>query len=243
MKGYTNKDFNLGKGTTLALVGSRVALFVPRLLGKISEKLILNPIAEVRTGVSHEEIKQEAIAIATKYENAQANKMKAEIAARQQTVNNWARDERGNVKNHFWYRANSNKLASLLKRQARLRAKPRMIMVATAYVQLMKIKDAQYTKQLEQEYEEDMIRQKYDDLYVSANSALEQYNAMDARKVQLKKEIADIETQKTRLAQEREMALQQMEVISQQYPNVIGDGFFGGATPSLEEEQAQVKTM
>lgn len=164
MKGYTNKDFNLGKGTTLALVGSRVALFVPRLLGKISEKLILNPIAEVRTGVSHEEIKQEAIAIATKYENAQADKMKAEIAAGQQTVNNWARDERGNVKNYFWYRKNSNELARLLKRQARLRAKPRMIMVATAYVQLMKIKDEQYTKQLKQEYEQEMIRQKYDEI-------------------------------------------------------------------------------
>lgn len=240
MKGYTNKDFNLGKGTTLALVGSRVALFVPRLLGKISEKLILNPIAEVRTGVSHEEIKQEAIAIATKYENAQADKMKAEIAARQQTVNNWARDERGNVKNYFWYRKNSNELARLLKRQARLRAKPRMIMVATAYVQLMKIKDAQYTKQLEQEYREDMIRQKYEAFLAKQESIKLELAARNKRKAELEKELAAIGTETTQLNQEYDWAAQEMETMRVQYPNLLGNEFSNGQVAANEE---QVKTM
>lgn len=241
MKGYTNKEFNLGKGTTLAIVGSRVALFVPRLLGKISEKLILNPIAEIRTGVSHEEIKQEAIGVATRYENEQANKMQPEIDEGQKKVDNWARDERGNVKNHFWYRANSNKLAGLLKKQAKRRAKPRIIMVAAAYVQLMRIKDKQYTEQLAREYEEDMIRQKYDELYASANSLSEQYKASDERIAALGKEIAALETEKAQLLQEHDWALQQMEVIRQQHPNLIGDGFFGGATSTLEEES--IKAM
>ena len=240
MKGYTNKDFNLGKGTTLALVGSRVALFVPRLLGKISEKLILNPIAEVRTGVSHEEIKQEAIAIATKYENAQADKMKAEIAAGQQTVNNWARDERGNVKNYFWYRKNSNELARLLKRQARLRAKPRMIMVATAYVQLMKIKDAQYTKQLEKEYREDMIRQKYEALLAKQESIKLELAARDKRKAELEKELAAIGTETTQLSQEYDWAAQEMETMRVQYPNLLGNELSNGQVATNEE---QVKTM
>lgn len=243
MKGYTNKEFNLGLGKTLVLGGSRVALFVPRLLGKISEKLILNPIAEIRTGVSHEEIKQEAIGVATRYENEQANKMQPEIDEGQKMVDNWARDERGNVKNHFWYRANSNKLAGLLKKQAKRRAKPRIIMVAAAYVQLMRIKDKQYTEQLEREYEEDMIRQKYDELYASANSALEQHNALDVRKKELEEEIASIGTKKELLMKEHAYFLQEMDKIRQQHSNLIGDGFFGGATSTLEEEAAQVKTM
>lgn len=243
MKGYTNKDFNLGMTKTLVLGGSRVALFVPRLLGKISEKLILSPITKLTTGISHEETKQAAINIVTQVQNNQAAEMQPQIDAGTKKVENWARDERGNVHDYFWYRANKAKLDSLLSKQAGLRAKPRIIMVAAAYVRLMKINGKKHTEQLKQEYEAEMIRQKYDELYASANSALEQHNALDVRKNELVEEIASIGTKKELLMREHDYFLQEMDKIRQQHPNLIGDGFFGGATPMLEEEQAQVRTM
>lgn len=202
MKGYTNKEFNLGLGKTLVLGGSRVALFVPRLLGKISEKLILSPVTELTTGIAYNDIKQQSIDIATQVQNKQADEMQTEIDARTQKVENWARDERGNVQDHFWYRAHKNKLDGLVSKQSRLREAPRRIMVAAAYVQLMKINCKKHTEQLKQEYEEDMIRQKYDELYASANSALEQHNALDVRKKELEEEIASIGTKKELLMKE-----------------------------------------
>lgn len=202
MKGYTNKEFNLGLGKTLVLGGSRVALFVPRLLGKISEKLILSPVTELTTGMAYNDIKQQSIDIATKVQNKQADEMKAEIDAGKERVENWARDERGNVQDHFWYRANKAKLDRLVSKQSRLREAPRRIMVAAAYVQLMKINGKKHTEQLQREYEEEMLRRKFDDTESRIAEINEQLVSMAALRTKLTNELSGLEATRADLLRE-----------------------------------------
>lgn len=202
MKGYTNKEFNLGLGKTLVLGGSRVALFVPRLLGKISEKLILSPVTELTTGMAYNDIKQQSIDIATQVQNKQANGMQAEIDAGKERVGNWARDERGNVQDHFWYRANKAKLDRLVSKQSRLRETPRRIMVAAAYVQLMKINGKKHTEQLKREYDAEMLRRKFDDTVSRIAEINEQLASMDALRTKLTNELSGLETTRADLLRE-----------------------------------------
>lgn len=202
MKGYTNKEFNLGLGKTLVLGGSRVALFVPRLLGKISEKLILSPVTELTTGMAYNDIKQQSIDIATKVENKRANEMQAEIDAGKERVENWARDERGNVQDHFWYRANKAKLDRLISKQSRLRETPRRIMVAAAYVQLMKINGKKHTEELKREYDAEMLRRKFDDTESRIAEINEQLASMEALRTKLTNELSGLETTRADLLRE-----------------------------------------
>lgn len=202
MKGYANKEFNLGLGKTLVLGGSRVALFVPRLLGKISEKLILSPVTELTTGMAYNDIKQQSIDIATKVENKRANEMQAEIDAGKERVENWARDERGNVQDHFWYRANKAKLDRLVSKQSRLREAPRRIMVAAAYVQLMKVNGKKHTEELKREYDAEMLRRKFGDTESRIAEINEQLASMDALRIKLTNELSGLETTRADLLRE-----------------------------------------
>lgn len=202
MKGYTNKEFNLGLGKTLVLGGSRVALFVPRLLGKISEKLILSPVTELTTGMAYNDIKQQSIDIATIVENKRANEMQTEIDARTQKVENWARDERGNVQDHFWYRAHKNKLDGLVSKQSRLREAPRRIMVAAAYVQLMRVNGKKHTEELKREYDAEMLRRKFYDTVSRIAEIKGQLASMDALRTKLTNELSGLETTRDDLLRE-----------------------------------------
>lgn len=204
MKGYTNKDFNLGMTKTLVLGGSRAALFVPRLLGKISEKLILSPITELTTGISHEETKQAAIDIVTQVQNNQAAEMQPQIDAGTKKVENWARDERGNVQDHFWYRANKTKLDRLVSKQARLKEAPRRIMVAAAYVQLMKENGKKYTEQLKQEYEAEMRQRRMEEIDTRIDSIEQQLQQAEV-----------LRTEMLNLQQERDQMLQAYPELAQ----------------------------
>lgn len=175
-KGFTHKDinadYNAGNLKTLARTATRVALFVPKLLGKMSEKLIVSPLVKVTTGVTHEQTKQAAVDTVLRRQQEAAKDMEPQIEKTQQEVNKWSQTQynNGTILDLIKFRMKTKELANQKRTYKRYNAQtPRKILVLTAYVNLMRNNREKHLAELERQAHINQVMNEYQQMLETIN--------------------------------------------------------------------------
>lgn len=138
---YKNINLSeLGTKQKITYVASKVALFVPRLLGKLSAKLIVNPITKVVTGGStYEEVKDAAVDLTMQMQQEEAFDMEEKILTGKQILEAWADDKEYYIGNIGKFKSYKSTLEDLMKTRAKLVESPKKLLVAKNYLTVMKV--------------------------------------------------------------------------------------------------------
>lgn len=136
---YKNINVNeLGLKQKITYNASRIALCVPRLLARLSKKLVANPITKLVTGHSYEEVKEEAVNKTMQMQEKQAIEMQPKIEEGVTNLEQWQEDE-------YYYQTDKAKFKSyksfvndLVKKQNKLLESPKRLLVARNYLDTMK---------------------------------------------------------------------------------------------------------
>jgi len=154
---YKNININeLGLKQRVTYGASKVVFLVPRLLAKLSEKLIVEPITKVVTGgESVEQVAAVATDVTLKMQAEEADEMQEKIDESNQNLEDWKNDQEYYVGNLAKYKSYQSTINDLVKKQAKLRTKPKRLLVAQNYLNVMK---AYREKHKENKANEKMIK-------------------------------------------------------------------------------------
>jgi len=138
-KSYKNINLSdLGTKQKITQVASRVALFVPRLLGKLATKLVVNPITKLVSGQTYEQVKDAAVALTLEAQREQADELDEKIEEGYQNLEAWEEDREYYISNLSKYKSYRSTIEDLVKKQTRLCSSPKKIAVAKNYFVVMK---------------------------------------------------------------------------------------------------------
>lgn len=140
---YKNIDIkDLGMGSRIQYKASRVAFFVPRLLSKLTKKLIATPITKAVTGNTYDQIKNAAVDVTLQMQADQADSMQESINQGKQNLEDWQNDREYYISNLGKFKSYQATINNLVKKQNRLIQSPKKILVAKNYVKIMKARNA-----------------------------------------------------------------------------------------------------
>jgi len=194
-KGYKNINLSdLGTRQKITQIASRVALFVPRLLGKLATKLVINPITKLATGQTYEQVRNAAADIAMAVQEEKAQALDERIEEGHKNLEDWKEDTEYYVGNLAKYKSYESTIEDLEKKQTKLRTSPKKLLVAKHYLTAMKALRSKHRqerlkqkalKKLEKAYEEQMVGLKTQEAEIKAlelalSEAKARYEAMKA---------------------------------------------------------------
>ena len=92
-KSYKNINLNeLRQSPEIVKKSAKIAMFVPRLIAKLSTKLVINPITKIYSGSDYEQVKNAAVDLTMQMQEAEATELKEQINEGMQTLNDFKED-------------------------------------------------------------------------------------------------------------------------------------------------------
>jgi len=138
-KSYKNINLNeLRQSPEIVKKAAKVAMFVPRLISKLSTKLVLNPITKLYTGQDYEQVKTAAIDLTMQMQEAEAQEIKEQIDEGMQTLSDFKEDREYYIGNLAKYRAYQTYIENLSKKYNKLVSYPKRLLVAKNHLVVMK---------------------------------------------------------------------------------------------------------
>ena len=136
---YKHINLNeLGGQNKIVKTGSRVAMFVPRLLGKLSVKLVLEPVTKITTGQTFEQVKDAAVDLTMQMQEKEAAELEEQISVGVQNLSDWKEDREYYIGNLAKYRDYQVSIEKLAQKRNKLISSPKRLLVAKNYFLVMK---------------------------------------------------------------------------------------------------------
>ena len=222
-KGYKNINLSdLGTRQKITQVASKVALFVPRLLGKLATKLVINPITKLATGQTYEQVRNAAVDITMAVQEEQAAALDERIEEGHKNLVAWQEDTDYYISNLGKYKSYQSTIEDLEKKRTRLLSSPKRLLVAKHYRYAMskfiaKHKEEKANEKLIQKVVSEYKRKQEEivqkELEVEAlRQALKE---SEASLQQLRKETKDFETENASILNQ--------PVVSEDYVEIAAD--------------------
>lgn len=138
-KSYKNINLDeLRQSPEIVKKAAKVAMFVPRLLAKLSTKLVINPITKIYSGSDYEQVKNAAVDLTMQMQEAEAVELKEQINEGVQTLNEFRDDREYFIGNIAKYRAYQTYIEKLSKKYNKVVSSPKRLLVAKNYLVVMK---------------------------------------------------------------------------------------------------------
>lgn len=138
-KSYKNINLDeLRQSPEIVKKAAKVAMFVPRLLAKLSTKLVINPITKIYSGSDYEQVKNAAVDLTMQMQEAEATELKEQIDTGVQTLTDFKEDREYYIGNLAKYRAYQTYIEKLSKKYNKVISSPKRLLVAKNYLVVMK---------------------------------------------------------------------------------------------------------
>jgi len=138
-KSYKNINLNeLRQSPEIVKKTAKIAMFVPRLIAKLSTKLVINPITKLYAGQDYEQVKTAAIDLTMQMQETEAQELKAQIDKGIQTLSDFKEDREYYIGNLAKYKAYQTYIEKLSKKYNKLVSSPKRLLVAKNYLEVMK---------------------------------------------------------------------------------------------------------
>ena len=138
-KSYKNINLDeLNQSPKIVKKAAKVAMFVPRLLAKLSTKLVINPITKIYSGSDYEQVKNAAVDLTMQMQEAEAVELKEQIDEGVKNLNDWKDDRDYYIGNLASYNSYQRTIEKLSKKRNKLMGSPKRLLVAKNYFVVMK---------------------------------------------------------------------------------------------------------
>lgn len=242
---YTHKNLNELGEQRVVKTGSKVAMFVPRLLAKLSVKLVVNPITKAVTGQTFEQVKDAAVDLTMQMQAVEADVVKKQLDKEVENYSNLVNGISGSkdllVSNIAVCKDSQSVIESLSRRYNRLTSAPKRLLVAKNYLKIMKVfSEVRQNLENNNVNNQDIIEmfEVKREAYVSKNNEVK---SLEERLLKLQQEQAEVTEKLGKSKEELEYLRQDAETFEKENYDVINNT--KEETKSAVAEQNEVPSV
>ena len=151
----------MSPGRKIIYGAARAALFVPRVLGKMTKNIIVNPILKLTTGQTYEQVRDAVVSVAMQVQEKEAEKMNAQIEEGIANLTNWRNDTDYYIGNLGRYKSYESIVNDFVKKQAKLRTSPKPLLVGKVILPVLRKFANTYKAEKAEEQKKERIKQEY----------------------------------------------------------------------------------